>query len=438
MSRRENGFGTLVSKGKGKPWLAKWVFNGKTYYKSTGEIDRKKALKELERLTRPYREDSELAVLKNLEARIKTAEAQMARPKSTILIDDLANKYRDSLYAKDLANRTVLGYVSIINVLVAWLKKNTRVKQMKDVTRADAEKFLAEHASTKGVDTYNIHLVFCKKLWTIFKDEGGLSSNVFEDFKKLKRQSNLAKRAFTTDELMKIMTSIDDQNILLLFMLGIYTGLRMGDCCNLKWENIDMFTRTITVLPQKTRRHLTAPIEIPMHQTLYNILVKLHTPNATGYVCKQNAEDYKSRQALRSKIEKVFKRNGIVTSVVDADGHPKRICGFHSLRHTFVSLNINSGMSPLLIQRIVGHSTVDMTSHYFHTNRQAIAAGLAKMPDFSSSSASALPCPQAPCMELQESDIELLKKCFDASRDTCLSDTVKRLVDAHLNVIEAA
>ena len=41
--RRKNGSGTLVSKGRGKPWLAKWVYQGKVYYRSTGEIDKQKA-----------------------------------------------------------------------------------------------------------------------------------------------------------------------------------------------------------------------------------------------------------------------------------------------------------------------------------------------------------------------------------------------------------
>ena len=42
-TKREKGFGTLINKGLNKPWLAKWVYEGKVYYKSTGEVDKKKA-----------------------------------------------------------------------------------------------------------------------------------------------------------------------------------------------------------------------------------------------------------------------------------------------------------------------------------------------------------------------------------------------------------
>ena len=46
MKRRENGFGTLVKKPNGK-YMAKWFYQGKCYYKMTGETDKKKALSTL-------------------------------------------------------------------------------------------------------------------------------------------------------------------------------------------------------------------------------------------------------------------------------------------------------------------------------------------------------------------------------------------------------
>jgi hypothetical protein len=39
-------------------------------------------------------------------------------------------------------------------------------------------------------------------------------------------------------------------------------------------------------------------------------------------------------------------------------------------------------MSPLLVQRIVGHSDISMTEHYFHANNKDLSDGINQMPNF--------------------------------------------------------
>ena len=102
-------------------------------------------------------------------------------------------------------------------------------------------------------------------------------------------------------------------------------------------------------------------------------------PHESEYVSAANADDYLNGHAS-GKVVDLFKKCGIETSKKE-NGKTKLVCGFHSLRHTFVSNAINSGMSPLLVQRIVGHSSVDMTSAYFHDNAAKAAEGINSMPD---------------------------------------------------------
>ena len=42
--RRMNHHGCLIYKGEGRPYLAKWMVDGKLFYKSTGETDKRKAM----------------------------------------------------------------------------------------------------------------------------------------------------------------------------------------------------------------------------------------------------------------------------------------------------------------------------------------------------------------------------------------------------------
>ena len=84
---------------------------------------------------------------------------------------------------------------------------------------------------------------------------------------------------------------------------------------------------------------------------------------------------------LSERFKRVFKAAGIETATDGADGHRKRaLVSFHSLRHTFVSLAANAGVPLAVVQSIVGHSTVDMTRHYFHESENALVSAVAALP----------------------------------------------------------
>ena len=55
--------------------------------------------------------------------------------------------------------------------------------------------------------------------------------------------------------------------------------------------------------------------------------------------------------------------------------------GFHSLRHTYVSLHAERGTPAAIIQGNVGHGSPAMTEHYTHIS-DAAAVEVAKVLDF--------------------------------------------------------
>ena len=55
--------------------------------------------------------------------------------------------------------------------------------------------------------------------------------------------------------------------------------------------------------------------------------------------------------------------------------------GFHSLRHTFVSISANAGVPLVVVQAIVGHSNPAMTQHYYHKDENALRSATAAIPD---------------------------------------------------------
>lgn len=428
--RRENGFGTLISKGEGKPFMAKWFYQGKCYYKSTGEVDKKKALKALEIITKPFREDSKLDVLLNIEAKIKSAEDEKKRNelrKEGIKLIDLSDKIDSLLEFKEVIDSTKSLYKGFIKKFVEWVIKNKKLDEMKHISKKIAKEYMIYVSDFTSASSYNQRLVLFKRLWELLKDEGRYEINVFEDLKKMKVEKS-SKRAFTTEEIFMILDYIkDDLDMVCLFSLGIYTGMRLGDAACLKWSNIDLIKRTISIVPQKVKRYIKEPIVIPIHNSLHNILMKVReNKKSDEFILPEFRKSYETKY-LKNKILKIFQECGIKTYQME-NGRKKFLCGFHSLRHTFVSMNINGGMNPMLVQNIVGHSSVDMTRTYFHQNENVLRDGINNMPDL-------IECKEYIDMSIKDSDLELLKQMFDKEQDKSLSDTIKRLVYSYKNII---
>ena len=53
-------------------------------------------------------------------------------------------------------------------------------------------------------------------------------------------------------------------------MLALYTGMRLNDSANLKWESVDLDGRWISYRASKTRKRM----KIPMHDALHGWLKK--------------------------------------------------------------------------------------------------------------------------------------------------------------------
>ena len=201
----------------------------------------------------------------------------------------------------------------------------------------------------------------------------------------------------------------------LLILIGIYTGLRLGDCCRLDWSQINIAQGVIQVVPRKTRRHHQRMVTIPIHQALgaalvapqsksegegeqrnlstcaaglegnANHLCSTSTSNfafRSGPVLPTIAEMYeRSRWRVSHELTRIFKQANIQTSV-RLEGRRRRTpeATFHSLRHTFVSFAANAGVPLHIVQSIVGHESTAMTRHYYHENLAALKSAVAAIP----------------------------------------------------------
>lgn len=223
----------------------------------------------------------------------------------------------------------------------------------------------------------------------IIKD--GQDENVFPDFglKKIKVPKTLmienTKKTYTEEEYKKIIEYIlNNINFKSLgVLIGIFTGMRIGEICALQWKDIDFDNKFINV--NKTVQRIYNPLDefekskivitpcktensrrnIPIASDLYKVLKALRASD-NDYVLTGTNKLIEPR-TFRKFYTKMMTDCGVIP------------IKFHSLRHTFASINIENGTDVKTISEILGHSDIAITLQtYTHTSNKSKAKAIEK------------------------------------------------------------
>ena len=384
---RAKGNGTLVK--RGGIYQARWVVDGKTYCRSTGTGLLREAEKILRDFTAPYVAQRDEDRLRALNAQLEGAVARNrafkeAEPGLGLMAGWTA--YERSQNRPDTGPDTMRMYQSEYFRLVGWLKEHhPGATELRHVTREMAEGFARYIGGKFSANTHNKYVALLRLIWNVLaaKPEHKITDNPWSDIRR-KLQIAHTRRELTVDELERVCKSVTGE-MRVLFALGIYTGLRLRDCATVEWGAVDLARGVISIAPHKTKRHTGGtPILVPIHAALAQVLAETPQERRNGPVLPETARAYIADSgAVSAKIQRVFKRCGIRTQAEkESETDRARVdVGFHSLRHTFVSLCANAKVPLALVQSIVGHSNPAMTMHYFHQSAQALQEAVSALPD---------------------------------------------------------
>ncbi len=375
-------------------YYVRWRVDGKLFMRSTGETQIKEAKKQRDEILAPFVAGREVDVLRNVAARIngRTAEIEQRQDRENppLTIADAWTAYLQTLNRPDSGEETLRQYKSHYDQFARWIEKEMQtVCALRDVTREIVEQY-AQNLVSRGLSAnrFNKHLNFLALLFRVLHDKARMNGNgnPWTSIQR-KRMTPHSRREFTTDELAKVCTAAGGE-LRLLLALGIYTGLRLGDCATLRWAEVDLHRGIIRRIPNKTARRKAKPVAVPIHKSLHAMLAALPAGDRADYVLPGFAGTYlRDKTAVTRQIQRHFTNCGIRTLKPGTGPGTRRRAvvevGFHSLRHTFVSLCREANAPLAVVEAIVGHANPAMTRHYTHIGEAAATTAVAALPALS-------------------------------------------------------
>ena len=297
--------------------------------------------------------------------------------------------FRDILAAWQDANRIRLKEASISryqNLIDMHILPDLGNKRMNQISVQSINQFLTAKLERGRLDnTGGLSPAYVRSIALIISSAiaFGATENMCSPLQSTITKPSIAKKELTVLSVEKQMTLenelLEDMNeAKLLIYTTLYTGIRIGEACALRWEDIDLnskilyvrqtVSRVWTIEDEKKRSKLIVDSPktesslrcIPICSKLYAVLCSFPYRRKQGYILTSTIDNsFVSPRTFEYRYKVILKRCALEP------------INYHALRHTFATRCIERGVDIKSLSEILGHSDVSITLNtYVHSSME--------------------------------------------------------------------
>jgi integrase len=242
---------------------------------------------------------------------------------------------------------------------VASLNATFGGKYLYEVTARMVEKYKTERLEKVSPATVNRELACLKHMYTKATEWNYAKANPVKTVKLLKEPPGRL-RYLRANEVETLLEACNG-HLRSIVITALNTGMRRGEILSLRWKDVDLNNRKLTVKKTKNNEIRVIPINQTLHQELSTLLKSSDSEyvfsNREGHPFGDIKTGFLSA-LKRAKIE---------------DFH------FHDLRHTFGSHLVMQGIDLKTVQQVMGHKDIKMTMRYSHLSPEYVQEAMERL-----------------------------------------------------------
>lgn len=317
---------SLYRRNNSSVWWVRFQSNGVRIQRSSGTTRRADAMRFLARAMEEERQRQEHGFQK-------------------IRLAQLCEEYRRQ-HLPVLKPRTQAVYEGHI----ATLKTCFGDRYIDELRKADVASFVArQKASGLKPPTIRRYLATLSSMLTFAARCGWLGQNPMIGFDKRSVPEPPPRSRFLSKQEFRQLHDAAEPHLRPLLVFAVNTGMRLEELLSLKWEQVDLDRREVRLTVTKSNR----PRVVPLSDGAVAVLVAISRLGQSRFVFT-NAKTGHRFKTIKRSFRTACRRAGL------------RDVRFHDLRHTFASWAIQSGVDLYRLSRILGHTTLQMTTRYAH------------------------------------------------------------------------
>jgi site-specific recombinase XerD len=254
---------------------------------------------------------------------------------------------------RNYSPKTIKAYTNAIKQFIKYFDRHPRY-----LTNEQIKLYLSYLVEVKKVSfsTVNQALNAIKFLY----EELYHHPTVLKDIKRPKKDKKLPV-VLSQEEVLKILSSVSNIKHKAILMLTYSAGLRVSEVVKLKPEDIDSKRKLIFIRAAKGKKDR------------YSILSKVAL-----YTLRQYYDEYRPKKWL---FNGGTKENHITIRTAQrifenacGKANIRKEVGIHSLRHSFATHLLESGVDLRYIQELLGHKSSKTTEIYTHVSNKSLSS----------------------------------------------------------------
>lgn len=286
-------------------------------------------------------------------------------------------------------------YIRYKNIIINHIKPTLGKRKINEIDTSCIQKFIIEKSINGKKDgsgglssksLYDILLVIKETL--VFVEGYRQNTNQIDYSKIIIKKTTHEMRVLSQSEEKSLNSVLLNQTdrYKLGILICLYTGIRIGELCALRWKNISLSDQTIKIdttlqrlqideedCSNKTMLYFSEPKTfssvrtIPFPLFLLPIIKKFQDI-PESYILSGSERVIVEPRTMQNRFKKYLELGGIN----DAN--------FHSLRHTFATRCIESEFDLKSLSEILGHSSVKTTlDKYVHSTMKQKKSNMEKI-----------------------------------------------------------